>query len=241
MKKTIKLLSVFAALLLGLVLLVGCGKVDTTTAKPTEAPTQAPTTTELETLAEEDAQGNKLYTVSFTADLDTTKVYYAWLWAEGVDGASYLLQAQDAKHLYTYAPDGLAKIIVVTFASGTTEFSWDTKEAQSDDLDLTDRAAAVDNGEAPVAELVAYTVTTTAEIPAGQVFGWFWGGAAGNGAAYAATVEGSTITIQAPADATGGLVVVINADATEFSWNDKVVQSDDLVWTDHASSFDAWK
>ena len=93
-----KLLSIFTALLLGLVLLVSCK-----TQEPTQAPKQkttteaAPVTTTAPApvLPETDESGKVLYTVTASSELDSSKVYFAWLWGEGIDGHYVLLTQAD--------------------------------------------------------------------------------------------------------------------------------------------------
>ena len=242
-----KLLSIFTALLLGLVLLVSCKAQEPTQAPKQKTTTEAApvtTTAPAPVLPETDESGKVLYTVTASAELDSSKVYFAWLWGEGIDGHSVLLTQADSTHLYCYDAEGNANIIVVTFAAATTEFSWDNKEAQSDDLALTDRAASWTNGEAqPPASQTTYTISfSDVEIPEGRkVFLWLWGGDCGGGVAAEAQVSEGTLTAQAAAGATGCVVVLLKADATEFSWDSKDQQSNDVTLADNAGSFNAWK
>lgn len=83
-------------------------------------------------------------------------------------------------------------------------------------------------GSTPV-ETVTYTITN---YPAGKTAEHYaihaWGGSAGDGQRYEGTLNGSTLTVKAPENITGFLVVAYNG---TFDWDNLVYKSSDVTVT----------
>ena len=176
--------------------------------------------------------------VTFTvSNLDTTYPFvYAHLWtSDGPDNSDVLVTVDGTNGTFV-SNAKYDRAIIVYFNEEKEEFNWDNEAFRSYNL-------AVGNGYTIDASGTTYTITfSDITIPEGRkVFLWLWGGDCGGGVAAEAQAGDGKLTAKTSTGATGCVVVLLQAGITEFSWDNKDQQSNDVTLTENAGSFNAWK